>query len=104
MKLSEDEQAEDEDLAITAEEGVISVNDEVILHEKIDNKNQAIFYILDMLVEKIYLIIFFFFLQDVIDLIVWFCVGYFFGHVFFYAFIKARKKDSRKDITDFFEK
>ena len=43
MKLSEDEQAEDEDLAITAEEGVISVNDEVILHEKIDNKNQAIF-------------------------------------------------------------
>ena len=39
MKLSEDEQAEDEDLAITAEEGVISVNDEVILHEKIDNKN-----------------------------------------------------------------
>ena len=57
-----------------------------------------------MLVEKIYLIIFFFFLQDVIDLIVWFCVGYFFGHVFFYAFIKARKKNSRKDITDFFEK
>ena len=39
MKLSEDEQAENEDLAITAEEGVISVNDEVILHEKIDNKN-----------------------------------------------------------------
>ena len=39
VKLSEDEQAEDEDLAITVEEGVISVNDEVILHEKIDNKN-----------------------------------------------------------------
>ena len=57
-----------------------------------------------MLVEKIYLIIFFFFLQDVIDLIAWFCVGYFFGHVFFYAFIKAREKSSRKDITDFFEK
>ena len=57
-----------------------------------------------MLVEKIYLIIFFFFLQDVIDLIVWFCVGYFFGHVFFYAFVKAREKYSRKDITDFFEK
>ena len=32
MKLFEDEQAEDEDLAITAKEGVISVNDEVILH------------------------------------------------------------------------
>ena len=57
-----------------------------------------------MLVEKIYLIIFFFFLQDIIDLIVWFCVGYVFGHVFFYAFIKASKKKSRKDITDFFEK
>ena len=57
-----------------------------------------------MLVEKIYLIIFFFFLQDVIDLIVWFCVGYFFGHVFYYAFIKAREKNSRIDITDFFEK
>ena len=57
-----------------------------------------------MLVEKIYLIVFFFFLQDVIDLIVWFCVGYFFGHVFFYAFIKAREKYSRKGITDFFEK
>ena len=34
MKLSEDE-----DLAITAKEGVISVNDEVILHEKTDNEN-----------------------------------------------------------------
>ena len=39
VKLSEDEQAEDEDLAITVEEGVISLNDEVILHEKIDSKN-----------------------------------------------------------------
>ena len=57
-----------------------------------------------MLVEEIYLIIFFFFLQDIIDLIVWFCVGYFFGHVFFYVFIKARKKKLRKDTTDFFEK
>ena len=57
-----------------------------------------------MLVEKIYLIIFFFFLQDVIDLIIWFCVGYFVGHVFFYALIKAMEKKSRKDITDFFEK
>ena len=46
----------------------------------------------------------FFFLQDVIELIVWFCVGYFYGHVFFYAFIKAKKKNPRKDITDFFEK
>ena len=34
MKLSEDE-----DLEITAKEGVISVNDEVILHEKTDNEN-----------------------------------------------------------------
>ena len=57
-----------------------------------------------MLVKNIYLIILFFFLQDVIELIVWFCVGYFFGHVFFYAFIKAKKKNPRKDITDFFEK
>ena len=39
MKLPENEQAEYEDLAITAKEGIISVNDEVILHEKIDNKN-----------------------------------------------------------------
>ena len=43
-------------------------------------------------------------MQDVIDLILWFCVGYFFGHVFSYAFTKARKKNSRKDIYDFFEK
>ena len=57
-----------------------------------------------MLVKNIYLIILFFFLQDVIELIVWFCVGYFYGHVFFYAFIKAKKKNPRKDITDFFEK
>ena len=57
-----------------------------------------------MIVNKIYLIIFFFFfLYDVIDLTVWFCVEYFFGYVF-YAFIEARKKNSRKDITDFFEK
>ena len=47
---------------------------------------------------------FVFFLQDVIELILWFCVGYFFGHVFFYVFIKAKKKNPRKDITDFFEK
>ena len=39
MKVSEDEQPEDDDLAVTAEEGIISVNDEVILHEKVDNKN-----------------------------------------------------------------
>ena len=39
MKVSEDEQAEDDDLAVTAEEGIITVNDEVILHEKVDNKN-----------------------------------------------------------------
>ena len=31
-------------------------------------------------------------------------MGYFFGHVFFYAFIKARRKNPRKDKTDFFEK
>ena len=31
-------------------------------------------------------------------------MGYFFGHVFFYTFIKAKKKYPRKDITDFFEK
>ena len=30
--------AEDDDLAVTAEEGIITVNDEVILHEKVDNK------------------------------------------------------------------
>ena len=39
MKVSEDEQPEDDDLVVTAEEGIISVNDEVILHEKIDSKN-----------------------------------------------------------------
>ena len=39
IKVSEDEQPEDDDLAVTAEEGIISVNDEVILHEKVDNKN-----------------------------------------------------------------
>ena len=104
IKLTEDEQVEDEDLAITAKEGVISVNDEVIYMKRLTTKIRLFFYITDMLVEKIYLIIFFFFLQDVIDLIVWFCLGYFFGHVFFYVFIKARKKNSRKDITDFFEK
>ena len=57
-----------------------------------------------MLVKKNYLILLgFFFLQDVIELIVWFSVGYFFGHVFFYV-IRAEKKNPRKDITDFFEK
>ena len=30
MKVSEDEQPEDDDLVVTAEEGIISVNDEVI--------------------------------------------------------------------------
>ena len=39
MKMSENEQPEDNDLAVTVEEGIISVNDEVILHEKVDNKN-----------------------------------------------------------------
>ena len=39
MKVSDDEQPEDDDLAVTVEEGIISVNDEVILHEKVDNKN-----------------------------------------------------------------
>ena len=38
MKLSEDGQAEDDDLAITAEEGVISVNDKVILNEMIEKR------------------------------------------------------------------
>ena len=57
-----------------------------------------------MLVKNIYLIILLFFLQDVIELIVWFCVGYFYGHVFFMLLSKLRKKNPRKDITDFFEK
>ena len=39
MKVLEDEQPEDDDLAVTAGKGIISVNDEVILHEKVDNKN-----------------------------------------------------------------
>ena len=39
LKVSEGEQPEDDDLAVTAEEGIICVNDEVILHEKVDNKN-----------------------------------------------------------------
>ena len=39
MKVLEDEQPEDNYLAKTAEEGIISVNDEVILHEKVDNRN-----------------------------------------------------------------
>ena len=39
MKVSEDEQPEDDDLAVTVEEVIISVNVEVILHEKVDNKN-----------------------------------------------------------------
>ena len=55
-----------------------------------------------MLVKNIYLIVLFFFLQDVIELIVWFCVGYFYGHVFFYAFIKAKKKKSNKRHHRFF--
>ena len=37
MKVTE--QFEGDDLAVTAEEGMISVNDEVILHEKVDNKH-----------------------------------------------------------------
>ena len=37
MKVSE--QLEEDDLAVTADEGIIRVNDEVILHEKVDNKN-----------------------------------------------------------------
>ena len=37
MKVSE--QPEEDDLAITTEEGMISINDEVLLHEKVDNKN-----------------------------------------------------------------
>ena len=37
MKVSEE--PEKDDLTKTAEEGMISVNDEVILHEKVDNKN-----------------------------------------------------------------
>ena len=43
----------------------------------------------------------FFFLQDVIELIVWFCVDYFYGHVFFYAFIKAKKKIQEKTLQIF---
>ena len=38
-KMKVHEQPEEDDLAVTAEEGIISVNDEVILHEKVDNKN-----------------------------------------------------------------
>ena len=38
-KMKVPEQPEEDDLAVTAEEGIISVNDEVILHEKVDNKN-----------------------------------------------------------------
>ena len=37
MKVSE--QPEEGDLVVTAKVGTISVNDEVILHEKVDNKN-----------------------------------------------------------------
>ena len=43
-------------------------------------------------------------MQDVIELILWFCVGYFFGHVFFYVFIKVKRKSPRKNIANFFEK
>lgn len=38
-KMKVNEKFQDDSLAIIAEEGVISVNDEVILHEKVDNKN-----------------------------------------------------------------
>ena len=38
-KIKVTEQFEEDDLAVTAEEGMISVNDEVILHEKVDNKH-----------------------------------------------------------------
>ena len=55
-----------------------------------------------MLVKNIYLIILLFFLQDVIELIVCFCVGYFCGHVFLYALIKAEKKKSKKRHHRFF--
>ena len=37
MKVTE--QFDEDDLAVTAKEGMISVNDEVILHEKVDNKH-----------------------------------------------------------------
>ena len=37
MKVSE--QPEEDDLAVTVDEGIISVNNEVILNEKVDNKN-----------------------------------------------------------------
>ena len=38
-KMKVTEQFEEDDLAVTAEEGMISVNDEVILHEKVENKH-----------------------------------------------------------------
>ena len=38
-KMKVNETFQDDSLAIIAEEGVISVNDEVILHEKVDNRN-----------------------------------------------------------------
>ena len=38
-KMKVTEQFEEDDLAVTAKEGMISVNDEVILHEKVDNKH-----------------------------------------------------------------
>ena len=37
MKVTE--QFEEDDLTVTAEEGMVSVNDEVISHEKVDNKH-----------------------------------------------------------------
>ena len=37
MKVSD--QPEEDDLVVTAKEGIISVNDDVILHEKVDIKN-----------------------------------------------------------------
>ena len=33
------EQPEEDDLGVTVDEGIISVNNEVILNEKVDNKN-----------------------------------------------------------------
>ena len=37
MKVTE--QFDEDDLAVAAKERMISVNDEVILHEKVDNKH-----------------------------------------------------------------
>ena len=53
-----------------------------------------------MLVKRSYLIIFF--PTRCIEMIFWFCVGYFFGRVFYLLF--KSKKNERKGIADFFEK